>query len=43
MKKHNARLGPATLDAPASMPGGLGSLAGGASLPAQRAQDLTRK
>jgi len=44
MKKHNARLGPAPLDAPASMPGGLGSLAtGAAGLAPRRVQDATRK
>jgi hypothetical protein len=43
-KKHNARLGPAPLDAPASMPGGLGSLARGApGLAPRGAQDATRK
>jgi hypothetical protein len=43
-KKHNARLGPAPLDAPASMPGGLGSLAtGAAGLAPRRVQDATRK
>jgi hypothetical protein len=44
MKKHNARLGPAPLDAPAPMPGGLGSLASGAAgLAPRRVQDATRK
>ena len=43
-KKHNGRLGPASLDAPTSTPGGLGRLANGApSVPARRGQDITRK
>jgi len=43
-KKHNAKLGPAPLDAPAPMPGDLGSLASGAAgLALRQAQDAARK
>jgi hypothetical protein len=43
-KKDNARLGPEPLDAPASMPGDLGSLAGGAAgLALRRVEDASRK
>jgi hypothetical protein len=43
-KKHNARLGPEPLDAPAPMPGDLGSLAAGAAgLALRRAEDASRK
>jgi hypothetical protein len=43
-KKHNGKLGPASLEVPASTPGGLGRLASGApSLPSRQAQDTTRK
>ena len=42
--KHNAELGPVPLDAPAPMPGDLGSLAGGAAgLALRRAEDASRK
>jgi hypothetical protein len=43
-EKHNGRRGPASLSAPAPIPGSLGVLASGAlSLAARRAQDATRK
>jgi len=43
-KKHNARLGPEPLDAPAPMPDDLGSLASGApGLALRRAQEASRK
>jgi hypothetical protein len=43
-KKHNAKLGPVPLDAPAPMPGDLGSLAAGAAgLALRRAEDASRK